>query len=53
MTHVQLFVRHVMNTPWCLGVMGFLLVFVPILGMWAVHHYEWQHWEPFDRGHKK
>ena len=36
MTHVQLFVRHVMQTPWCLGVMGFLLVFVPILGMWAI-----------------
>ena len=34
MNHVQLFVRHVMQTPWCLGVMGFLLVFVPILGMW-------------------
>ena len=53
MTHVQLFVRHVMNTPWCLGVMGFLLVFVPILGMWAVHHYEWEHWEPFDKWFKK
>ena len=24
-----LFVRYVMQTPWCLGVMGFLLVFVP------------------------
>ena len=49
MTHVQLFVRHVMNTPWCLGLMGFLLVFVPILGMWAIHKYNWQHWEPFTR----
>jgi len=36
-----------MNTPWCLGVMGFMLVFVPILGMWAVHRFEWEHWEPF------
>jgi len=52
MTHVQLFVRAVMNTPWCLGVMGFLLVFVPILGMWAVHHYGWEHWEPFAKKHK-
>ena len=42
-----LFVRHVMQTPWCLGAMGFLLVFVPILGMWAVHKYGWEHWEPF------
>lgn len=49
MTHVQLFVRSVMNTPWCLGLMGILLVFVPILGMWAVHKYGWQHWEPFSR----
>ena len=39
--------RMVMETPWCLGVMGFLLVFVPILGMWAVHKYHWEHWEPF------
>ena len=49
MTHVQLFVRSVMQTPWCLGVMGFLLVFVPILGMWAIHKYGWEHWEPFSR----
>jgi len=45
--NVQLFVRATMQTPWCLGVMGFLLVFVPILGMWAVHKYGWEHWEPF------
>jgi hypothetical protein len=41
--------RAVMERPWCLGVMGFLLVFVPILGMWAVHKYGWEHWEPFSR----
>ena len=52
MTHIQLFVRGVMNTPWCLGVMGFTLVFVPILGMWAVHKYGWEHWAPFDKHHK-
>ena len=28
------------------------LVFVPIIGMWAVHKYGWEHWEPFDNGHK-
>ena len=33
MTRVQLFVRSVMQTPWCLGVMGFFLVFVPIIGI--------------------
>ena len=41
--------RAVMERPWCLGIMGFLLVFVPILGMWAVHKYNWEHWEPFDK----
>lgn len=52
MTHVQLFVRHVMQTPLILGFMGFALVFVPILGMWAVHKFGWEHWAPFDRSHK-
>ena len=37
MAHVQLLVRHTMQTPWALGLMGYALVFVPILGMWAVH----------------
>ena len=39
----------VMQTPWCLGVMGFFLVFVPIIGMYLVHKYGWEHWEPFTR----
>jgi hypothetical protein len=47
MTHVQLFVRYVMETPWSLGTMGFILVFVPIIGMSLVHKYGWEHWEPF------
>ena len=47
------FARIVLETPWCLGVMGFSLIFVPILGMWAVHKYHWEHWAPFDGGHKK
>jgi hypothetical protein len=50
--NIQLFVRSTMQTPWCLGVMGFSLIFVPILGMWAVHKYGWEHWEPFDKNHK-
>ena len=49
MTHVQLFVRHTMESTWALGFMSFALVFVPILGMWAVHKYGWEHWEPFSR----
>ena len=43
----------VMETPWCLGIMGFALIGVPILGMWAVHKYNWQHWAPFDGTHTK
>jgi hypothetical protein len=53
MNHVQLLVRSVMQTPWCLGVMGFLLVFVPIIGMHLVHKYGWEHWEPFHESHSK
>ena len=52
MNHVQLFVRATMQTPWALGVMGYFLVCVPIIGMQLVHKYGWQHWEPFDRKHK-
>ena len=44
--------RVVMESPVALGVMGFSLVFIPILGMWAVHKYGWEHWEPFARKHK-
>ena len=51
MHHVQLFVRATMQTPWCLGVMGFFLVFVPIIGMHLVHKYGWEHWEPFGKKH--
>jgi len=42
-----------LNNPWTMGTLALCLVFVPILGMWAVHKYGWEHWEPFDRGHKK
>ena len=52
MHHVQLFVRHTMENPFALAVMSFALIFVPILGMWAVHKYGWEHWEPFSRSHK-
>jgi hypothetical protein len=42
-------VRHIMQNPVAVGCMSFSLVFVPILGMWAVHKYGWEHWEPFTR----
>ena len=41
------FARIVLENPIALGVMGFSLIFVLIMGMWAVHKYKWQHWEPF------
>jgi hypothetical protein len=25
---------------------------LPIMGIWAIHKYEWQHWAPFDKKHK-
>ncbi len=49
---VQLFVRHVMNTSWCIGLMGFSVIFIPIIGMHLVHKYGWEHWEPFRKEHK-
>ena len=46
------FAAWTLNNPWTLGPMCMALVFVPILGMWAVHKYGWEHWAPFDTGHK-
>jgi hypothetical protein len=46
------FAAYVLNNPYTLAPMCMALVFVPILVMWAVHKYGWEHWEPFDRGHK-
>ena len=36
-----------------LGACGFGIIVLPIMGIWAIHKYGWQHWAPFDRGHKK
>ena len=44
--------RVVMETWYTRGILAYLLIVVPILGMWAVHKYNWQHWEPFDKHHK-
>lgn len=43
----------VLNNQVFLGIMCFGLVGLPIIGMWAVHKYNWQHWAPFDKHHKK
>jgi len=41
------FAAIVLNNPIALGFLCLLLVCGPVLGMWAVHKYNWQHWEPF------
>ena len=38
-----------LNNPWTLGILSGCLVFVPILGIWAIHKYGWEHWSPFDK----
>ena len=43
------FCGRTLNNPWACGFMAWCLVFVPILGMWAVHKYGWEHWEPFGK----
>jgi len=43
------FVRHVMENQLALGIMSFSLIVVPIVGIWAIHKYGWQHWEPFTK----
>jgi hypothetical protein len=47
------FAASVLNNPVLLGLMSFGLIGVPIMGMWAVHKYNWQHWAPFDKPHRK
>ena len=41
----------VLNNPYTLSILCLCLVFVPIIGMWAVHKYNWEHWEPFTKNH--
>ena len=49
--HFARFCVVVLNNPYGLGFLATTLVFVPILGMWAVHKYGWEHWEPFTKKH--
>ena len=46
------FAATALNNDLFLGFICFALVFVPILGIWAVHKYQWEHWEPFAKKHK-
>lgn len=43
MTFVLSFVRMTMESQVGLGTLGFLLIVVPILGIWAIHKYGWTH----------
>ena len=47
------FARITLENPVSLGVLCYCLIVVPIMGMWAVHKYNWQHWAPFDGTHTK
>jgi hypothetical protein len=47
------FSRWVLENPYTLGIIGYLLIVVPIMGIWAIHKYGWQHWAPFDKEHNK
>ena len=43
------FMASLLNNQIILGILCYLLVVVPIMGIWAIHKYNWQHWEPFDK----
>ena len=51
MSRISLMAAHfasvTLNNPWGIGSLSFILIVVPVLGMWAVHKYNWQHWAPF------
>ena len=40
-----------MENPITLGALGYALIVVPIMGIWAIHKYKWEHWEPFSKKH--
>ena len=43
--HVQLLVRHTMESSTGLGVLSFALIVVPIIGMDMIHKYGYKHTE--------
>ena len=51
MHQVAHFAAATLNNPVGIGVLGLMLVTVPVIGMDLVHKNNWQHWEPFDKKH--
>jgi hypothetical protein len=47
MEQLSHFSRWVLENPYTLGFLGYILIVLPIMGIWAIHKYGWQHWEPF------
>ena len=47
------FAAAALNNQIVLGIMCYTLIVVPIMGIYLIHKYNWQHWAPFDKGHKK
>jgi hypothetical protein len=45
------FYAWIVNNPYTLSILCLSLVFVPIIGMWAVHKYNWEHWNHLQRIH--
>jgi hypothetical protein len=45
------FAASILNNPILLGIMSFSLIGVPIIGIWAIHKYNWQHWAQFKKEH--
>jgi len=52
MESIKIIVRHTMENSFTLGILAIILIIVPIVGIWAIHKYGWEHWEPFTRKHK-
>jgi len=52
MESIKIIVRHTMENSFTLGILATVLIVVPIVGIWAIHKYGWEHWEPFTRKHK-
>ena len=45
-------ISSLMNNGLFLGGLCYALVVVPVIGIQLIHEHGWQHWQPFDKGHK-
>lgn len=45
------FIHWTLTNPVSLGILTYILVMVPIMGIYAIHKYGWEHWEPFKKKH--